>query len=177
MIKTIGKDFIPVLISILLVLASIGITIFTNYTLNYKHYIGIGLILISTILYFKNKKLFIYFFGATLLLGTIGQIDFYYVNVLFGIGAPMFNPIFLILLILFLAFNKKLIGKMFPEKIQAEKSVEERLAEKENRIKNYEKKFQSKSESELKRIADENSTHVEEAKIAAINILNEKYML
>jgi len=171
--KNIGKDIIPLLIAVILVVISIGITMFTDYTLNYKHYVGIGLIGISSLLYFKNKKLFFYFFGLSLILGIFNIIDIYYSNIIFGIGSVKFNPIFLTLLFIFLALNKELLNKLFPEK----KLTENDLAEKENLIKNYEQKFQSKTESELKNIADEKSGYVNEAKIASKNILRNKYVL
>ena len=158
-------------------LISIGITLFTDYNLNYQHYVGIGLIGISSLLYFKNKKLFVYFFGLTLILGIFNLIDIYYSNIIFGIGSIKFNPIFLTLFIVFLALNKELLNKIFPEKKLTEKDLAEKNAEKENRIRNYEQKFQSKSESELKKITDLNSGYVEEAKIASENILRNKYVL
>ena len=175
--KTIGKDIIPLLISAILVIISIGITLFTDYTLNYKHYIGIGLIGISSLLYFKNKKLFVYFFGLTLILGIVNLIDIYYSNIIFGIGPIKFNPIFLTLIIIFLVLNKELLNKLFPEKKLTEKDLAERNTQKENLIKNYELKFQSKTESELKNIADKKSGYVNEAKIASNNILQNKYVL
>jgi hypothetical protein len=175
--KTIGKDIIPLLISAILVIISVGITLFTDYTLNYKHYFGIGLIGISSILYFKNKKLFVYLFGLTLILGIVNLIDIYYSNIIFRIGPIKFNPIFLTLLIIFLVLNQKLLNKLFPEKKLTEKDLAERNTQKENLIKNYELKFQSKTESELKNIADKKSGYVNEAKIAANNILQNKYVL
>ena len=171
--KNIGKDIIPLLISVIITIISIGITMFTDYTLNYKHYVGIGLIGISSLLFFKNKKLFVYFFGLTLILGILNIIDIYYSNMIFGIGSIKLNPIFLTLFIIFLVLNKELLNKLFPEK----KLTENNLAEKENLIKNYERNFQSKTESELKNIADEKSGYVSEAKIASKNILRNKYVL
>jgi hypothetical protein len=177
MTKTIGKDIIPLLISIILLIISIGITLFTDYVLNYKHYVGIGLVGISSVLYFKNKKLYVYIFGLTLIVGTINIIDIFYSNISFGIGAIKFNPIFLTLLIIFLTLNKELLNKLFPEKKLTENNLAERNAEKENLIKNYERKFESKTESELKNIADEKNGYVNEAKIASRNILRNKYVL
>jgi Na+-transporting methylmalonyl-CoA/oxaloacetate decarboxylase gamma subunit len=175
--KHIAKDFIPLLIAIILVLISIGIAVFSPTALNYRHYIGISLVLISTILYFKNKKLYAYVFGLTLLIGTTSLIDIFFMT--FGITIVFFrfNPLFLILLIIFLAFNKNLIDKLFPEKKPTEINVADKIAEKEKRIRNYELKYQSKSEMELKRIADENSGYVDEAKVASRNVLREKYVL
>jgi len=61
---------------------------------------------------------------------------------------------------------------MFPEKELAENN-----AENIKLIKHYEQKFESKTESELKNIADEKSGYVNEAKIASKNILRNKYVL
>jgi hypothetical protein len=177
MTKNFNKEFIPLLISIFLVLISIGITLTSDYILNYKHYLGIVLIGISTALYFMNKKLFVYIFGLTLILGIVDLIDIYYSNKIFGIGPVKFNPIFLALLIIFLALNKQLMNKLFPEKELTEENLTDRKTEKEKRINNYELKFQTKTESELKIIADEKSGYVEEAKIASKNILRNKYVL
>ncbi len=175
--KTIGKVIIPLLISIILVIISIGISLFSDVVLNYKHYVGFLLIGLSFLLYFKNKKLYIYFFVLTLLLGIINLIDIYYWNIKFGIGAIRFNPIFLTLLIIFLSFNKELLNKVFPEKKLTEKERAERNAENQNLIKNYEQKYQSKTESELRNIADKKSGYVDEARIASKNILRNKYVL
>ena len=175
--KHIGKDIIPLLIAIILILSSIGIVLFTDYVLNSNHYAGILLILISTILYFKNKKWFVYIFGLTLILGIFNLIGIYYATVSFGIGPIRFNPIFLILFVIFLALNRQLLDQMFPDRKPKEVNLAEQIKEKEKRIKSYESKFQSKSESELVRIADENSGYVEEAKIASKNILRIKYVL
>ena len=175
--KNIGKDFIPLLIAIILVLVSIGISMFTDTTLNYRHYIGFILVLTSTILYFQNRKWYEYVFGLTLLIGTVSLIDIFFMTFGITIVFFQFNPLLLILLIVFLTTNKGLIDKLFPEKQPTEKSVAEKIAEKEKRIQNYEQKFQSKSESELKRIADENSGYVDEAKIASRNVLRKKYVL
>ena len=174
--KTIGKDIIPLLISIILLIISIGITLFTDYVLNYKHYRGIGLVGISSVLYFKNKKFYVYIFGLTLIAGIINLIDIFYSNISFRIGPIKFNPIFLTLLIIFLALHKELLNKLFPEKKLTETDLVEKNAKSENLIKNYELKFQSKTESELKSIADEKSGYVNEAKIASKNILRNKCM-
>ena len=175
--KTIGKDIIPLLIAAFLIVISIGITMLTDYTLNYKHYFGIGLIGISSLLYFKNKTLFVYFFGLTLILGIFNIIDIYYSNIIFGIGTLKFNPIFLSLIIVFLALNKDLLNKLFPEKKLTEITQAELDEKARMLIELYVNKFQSKSEIELKKIANNKSGFVNEAKIAAKKILKEKYVL
>lgn len=169
--KNIGKDFLPLLIAIILILVSIGVISLSNYSLDFRHYIGFFLVLFSTIFYFKNKKWYAYIFGLTLLTGIVSLIEIFYVTIQFEIFFLKFNPIFLTLLIIFLAFNKNVIDKMFPEKQPIQISFAEQMAEKEKRIRNYELKYQSKSEMELKRIADENSGYLEEAQIAARNVL------
>jgi hypothetical protein len=169
--KNIGKDIIPLLVSTILLIISIGVTLFTDYVLNYKHYIGIGLIGISSVLYFKNKNIYVYLFGLTLVLGILNLIDIYYSNITLGFGPIKFNPIFLILLIIFLTFNKQVLNQIFPEKELTEKDLAEQSIKKEKLIKMYEQKFETKTESELKTIAEEKSGYVDEAKIASKNIL------
>lgn len=50
MIRNIDKSIIALLISVMHLVISIGITWFTNYLLNYKHNLGIGLVVISSVL-------------------------------------------------------------------------------------------------------------------------------
>jgi hypothetical protein len=169
--KNIGKDIIPLLVSTILLIISIGVTLFSDYVLNYKHYMGIGLVGISSVLYFKNKNIYIYLFGLTLVLGILNLIDIYYSNITLRFGPIKFNPIFLILLIIFLAFNKQVLNQIFPEKELTEKDLAEQSIKKEKLIKMYEQKFETKTESELKTIAEEKSGYVDEAKIASKNIL------
>lgn len=161
-----NKNIIPLLITILLSIISIGITLFSDYVLNEKHYIGFGLIAISTLLYFQNKKLYVFVFGFTLILGLLYLIDIFYASIKIGIGPITFNPKFLTLFILFLVLNKSLLNKMFPEK-----ETEDKSADHINLIKNYERKFELKTDAELKTIADKNSHYTYEAKIAAKNVL------
>jgi len=175
--NTIGKDIIPLLISITLLVISIGITLFTDYVLNYKHYLGIGLIGISSLLYFKNKKLYVCIFSLTLIVGIVNLVDIFYSNISFRIGSITFNPIFLALLIIFLGLNKELLNKIFPEKKLTEKELEERNEKNKKLIKNYEHKFQSKTEPELRYIAKENNGYVNGARIASKNILRNKNAL
>ncbi|QIE58652.1 hypothetical protein G5B37_03470 [Rasiella rasia] len=112
-----------------------------------------------------------------MIIGIFNLIGIYHATISFGIGPIKFNPIFLSLFVIFLAVNRKLIDQMFHDEKRKDTSVSEQTAEKEKRIKSFESKFQTKSETELKRIADENSGYVEEAKIASRNILRIKYVL
>jgi len=173
--KIISKDVIPLLFSVVLLIISIVISLFTDYVLNYKHYVAIGLVGISTVLYFKNIKIYVYTFGLTLILGFVGLINIFYLNITFGIGLIKFNPIFLTLLIIFLVLNKKILNQIFTEKELTQKNLAEEVVKKENLIRIYEQKFESKTESELKNIADEKSGYVHEAKLASKNILRKKW--
>lgn len=175
--KIIDKDIIPLLISILILIISVGTVITTDYILNYQHYIGIGLIGLSLFLYFTNKKGFLFVFGLTLLLGITNVIDIYYRNILFGIGPIIFNPIFLLLFVFFLILSKDTFNTFFPEKVLSEQKVSDIAAKREKLIKIYERKFESKTVIELKNIANENSGFVDEAKIASKNILRIKHKL
>jgi hypothetical protein len=175
--KTLGKDIIPLLISAILLIVSGGVTLFTDYILNYKHYIGIGLIAMSLFLYFKNKKFYVYVFALTLVLGILNLIDVYYSNIIFGIGPIKFNPIFLILMIVFFVLNNEIMNEIFPEKELSDQDLATLQLKNEKQIKRFERKFESKTESELKNIADEKSGYVDEAKIASRNILRNKYVL
>ena len=113
----------------------------------------------------------------TLILGILNLIDIYYSNITIGIGPIKFNPIFLTLFIIFLTLNKETFNRIFPTKEMTENELAEKNAEDINLIKNYERKFESKTESELKNIADEKSGYVNEAKVASKNILKNKYVL
>lgn len=178
MVKNIYKNGIPLLTSIVLLLISIAITLITEYTLNYKHYLAIILLGISLFFYFQNKKMYAYVFGVTLALGMVNVINVFYLNYLFMIlGTIPINLIFLCLLILFLVMNKKLLNDLFPEKKMTAVDLEKNEHQKMIQIRSYERKFQSKTVSELKMIAAEDSRYTEEARIASKKILQIKQEL
>jgi len=168
------KKIIPLLVSILLVIISIGIVLTTEYILNIKHYIGMIALGISVLFYYKKKEFYYYLFPLTLIAGIINLIDFFYISYNFGIGILQFNPIFLALLIVFLVLNKDKISELFPEK---EMDTEKEKEIFENKIKNFENKFLNKTEFELKEIISEKSPYVEEARIAGKRLLEKKNVL
>ncbi|MBZ9731633.1 hypothetical protein LB467_18255 [Salegentibacter sp. JZCK2] len=169
--KNFKKDFIPLLIALILIGTSIGITTLTNYKIGYKLYLGIILLAVSIILYFKNKKLYQYIFGLTLLIASTNLIDFFYINVVLYLGPIGINPINLILLIIFLTLNKNIIDQLFPEPKKAESNEADQQQKLEIKINRFEQKFANKTETELKQITDLNNAYVEEARIAAKRIL------
>lgn len=111
----INKGITPLLIAVFLVLISIIFSLSSGYWLNYKHVVGFTLIGLSTVLFFKSKKIYVAVFVFTLTLGFINLIDIYYTNITFGIGMIKLNPIFLGLLIMFLNLNKEELNDLFPE--------------------------------------------------------------
>ena len=118
--KNITKDFIPLLISILLILISMGMKFIGNYILNYKHYISLILISFCVFLYFYFRKLYFIIFVLTLLTGLLGFINFFYINFQIEFGPITINPNFLILIILFLAISKDSLNHFFSEKHKKE---------------------------------------------------------
>jgi len=176
--KKIEKDFIPILLSLILVVITIIKVTTSSTIIDYHHYVGISLLTISTVLYFYKKEYFIYIFGLTLLIGVFGLVNFYYATIEIGFGKIGVNIIFLALFVLFLSLNKSKINEMLPEKEPTESKKEDLINESENLVKSFEQNFRNKTENELKVIIDKNSSYVSEAKIAAENILNgKKYVI
>lgn len=111
-----NKEIIPLIIAILLILISFGMVISMDYSLDQSHYLGIAGILVSFLLYFIRKSIYVVVFGLTLIAGLVGLLDIFYVNVNIGLGILKFDPVFLTLLILFFLFSRDIMDKMFPEK-------------------------------------------------------------
>lgn len=100
------KGIFPLLISVLLALATLIITLSTDYTINTKHYIGFGALALSSLLYSINKiALCRYAFAITLVAGLMGLLDFFYATFKISIGIISINPLFILLLILFLVLS------------------------------------------------------------------------
>jgi hypothetical protein len=102
-----NKDIIPLLLAVFLVLLSIGMNLFTGIELDGTLYIGIGWLTFAACFFFINKKVYLLVFGLTLLAGLFSLIDFFYVSIKFSVGFLLINPIFIILIICFIIFNKE----------------------------------------------------------------------
>ncbi len=113
-VEKIGKEEIPLLISIGLVIISILMSVIYNYNIDYKHILGSILIFFSGLLFFKNVKMYILLFVLTLTIGMINVIDIFYKSVEITMFGITINPLFLLLLVLFLIFNKERLNKLFP---------------------------------------------------------------
>lgn len=165
--KSNRKEIVPLLISVLLVLVSIGIVFTTDYVLNKKHYIGFGALILSSFVYFKNKVIYRNVFVFTLVAGLLGLLDFFYTTFKIGFGIIQINPLFLLLLILFFAFDNY--------KQSSNPSNENKVNLKMVQV--YKEKYRTKSEEELSVISNRKSKYVNEAKIASKQILEEKYKM
>jgi hypothetical protein len=114
--KHFSKENTPLILTIILVIISLCYSIFGNYVLSLKHYIGFSLILMSFLAYFSNKRIYSIIFAISLTLGLIGLIDIFFIEFAITIIFIKINLVFLILLILFLVTNKEKLNKLFPEK-------------------------------------------------------------
>jgi hypothetical protein len=165
--KQYNKNIILLSISLALIIYSMLMLLFNDYILNIKHYCGVALFSFSFFLYLKNKKYYFYLFGTTLVLGVIGMIDFFYISLSISISLLKINPVFVILLILFLVFNKDELERISPSKSISDNRFSQ------DRIKFFLKDYQDKSDIDLVAIQKSNN-HVKEAKIAAETILKDR---
>ena len=111
-----NKEIIPLLLSILLFLVSLGKVLTSDYVFNQLHFIGLGCLILCFLLFFINKKIYIYVFGLTLICGLFGLLDFYYTTYKLGFAEVGINPIFIVLIILFFVFGKDTMNELFPDK-------------------------------------------------------------
>ena len=110
--KKLDFDFIPLGISIILILVSLVVISTSNNALSLKHYIGIGCVIISIHFYFKNRMTYYVVYGITLLVGIFGLLDFYYSTFKVGFGSFGINPISAGLLILHIALVFQIVDKL-----------------------------------------------------------------
>lgn len=158
------KDIIPIFVAVILIIVSIFAILLDSYIINIRHYIGFSLIAASLVLYFKRKDIYFYIFGITLIAGALGFVEFFFLTFGFRIGIFQINPLIGILLLIFIIQNRQ---RIFPMK----KEIKELD---ENQITTFQEKYRYKSEHDLTLIADQNSSYVKEARIAAENLLKNK---
>ncbi|EDP95017.1 hypothetical protein U8527_08305 [Kordia algicida OT-1] len=116
MTKKITKDSIPLLLIYVLMMVTLIKHVTSDITLHQKHYISFALILVSTFLYFFNRKWFVHFFFFVLLIGTFDLIHIFYINMKITISFININLIFLIVFGIHLILNKLIDDNLFPEK-------------------------------------------------------------
>ncbi len=112
--KIISKNLITLTIIFFLISVSLIKEFTSDIILTNKHYIGFTLIFLTVLLYFFYKKWFIYFLFYVLLAGCVDLIDIFYITINVKIIFVTFNPIFIILFILHLIFNKFMDNQLFP---------------------------------------------------------------
>ena len=165
-------DFIPLAIVIALLFFDFLFLRFNNYNIGLSQYTGYGLIALSLFFYFAKKQIYFYAFGLTLVLGLIGVVDMFS----FGLGVTLLfsiNLIYLCLLVIFLIINKEKVNGLLPNPKRKPLLKTSSAEEFENAIKIYTIKYQSKSRSELNRIANKANGYLPEAQEAASRMLGE----
>lgn len=103
------KEFLPIGILNVVGVVSIIRVLTSDYIFMEKQYVGLALLLISTFLFFINRKIYKYFTGITLILGLLGFVGFSVVEYTFGISIIQIQFIpFIVLLIYFYIFRGNL---------------------------------------------------------------------
>lgn len=168
-LRKIEINILPLVISVLLVLVSIGIIMTSQYIFNTKHYIGIACLALSTLLYFVNKKFYVIFFTLTLTMGLLGLLDFFITTFKVGFAGAGINPIFLGLIIMLLLVSKEQMRVLNSKDAEnSEPKLNEAL------INSFLKDFNAKTDLELNEIADNDSKYTDEAKSAALRVLESR---
>lgn len=164
------KEFLPIGILLIISIGSIIQIMLTNYTCDYRHYIGLTLLLISGILFFINRKIYKYVFGITLIIGTFNLIAFS--TYIIGINL-IFIPIqiipFIILILYSTIYRKQLIELYFRITQKDEKEEQEYFNIKKERFK---RKFEDLNDGEIENKL--NQDLVPEAKKALNEIKSER---
>lgn|GEM_PF-2937734 len=104
-----NKNLIPLFLIWIVFLITIFASLFTEVIFSTKNSIAFVLFLITTYLYAKNKKYYIYSFVLTCLAGLFDFLDVSYLNIIFSFFIFKVNPIYFLLIIVFLYTNKDLI--------------------------------------------------------------------
>ena len=163
--KKIEANILPLALSVILVLISSVIILTSDYIFTTEHYIGIGCLAISVILYFTNRRIYFIIFALTLTLGLVGLLDFFYSTLKVGFAGVGINPLFLGLMVLFFYFSD---GKAHEKNGPTKRVLNEDLT------KSFESKFANKTATELNAIVNNDSKFTNESKEAAKRILKKK---
>lgn len=109
------KEFIPLGSSILLMIISVVKILTTNTTFTEVHYLGMVSLIVSTVLFFRNERVYLFFFGSSIFLGLLDFVEFFYVTIKVGFGNFQVNLVFLILLFLFIITSERILNILFPK--------------------------------------------------------------
>ncbi|MTI29782.1 hypothetical protein [Xanthovirga aplysinae] len=156
---------------------SLIFTSVTDYVVDFQSYLGFALILLTSIIRFKNIKTSTYFLGFSLFLGTFNLIKFSHTSFEFSFfiaGSKVlgFNQIIVILFLIFLSVNGHVIKKILGEGKESTELEKQQMTEKETET--FMKKFSNKSIIELQEIIDNPASYVTGAVMASKKLIEEK---
>lgn len=171
---------IPFIIILLTVVYTTVSALVLNKYFSWQNYAGIFSILVCLVLYFAKYKYFKYLFLFVLVIGSFNLIQFtfneYVISFILGLtklfnfetlGIQLFS---FSILLLFVILNGKRIGKKLKKYFQI--SDEEKEINEENQVLSFEKKFVTKSRSELEEIIENKESFTAEAIKAAQRLLD-----
>jgi hypothetical protein len=160
------KEFLPLGVLSLIGFASIIQVLLTNYIFDYRQYIGLSLLMVCGIFFFTNKKLYRYFLGITLILGTFNLIAFStYIFAFFLIFFPLQILPFVVFILYLIIYRKRIFGLFFRS---FQKSEEEEKEYYNRKLKRFKEKFAELTDAEIDYRL--NQELVPEAKQALIEI-------
>ncbi len=164
------KEFTPFAILSIIGLFSVIQVLVTNYTFDYRQYIGLSLLTVSGIFFFTDRRLYRYFFGITLVLGVLNLIAFSTnIFVFYFIFFPI-QILPFIFLVVFFVKNRKRINDLFFRSIQ--KTEEEEQKYYDRKLKRFKEKFSELSDPEIEYKL--NQELVPEARQALIEIIKNR---
>ena len=164
------KEFLPLGFLLVIAIGSLITVFLTSYTIGIKQYIGIGLLSISTILYFTNRKYYKYLLGIILMIASVIPISFSFWTI--GITIIIFQLYVIPLIGLFiylLVFRKPIIHIVFHS---VQRDPEEEKLNYYNKVKRFKKKFSELNDTEINKKM--NQDLVPEAKQALIEIKQDR---
>ena len=144
------KEFIPIGILDLIGIISIIQVLTTDYTFNYRQYIGLSLILICTILFFANRKIYKYLTAVTLIVGLTSIISFSTSIITFGISIIQVQLIPLIVLLIYIYIFRTEIKKLLETTENEKQNNTEKLKER------FKQKFEKLTDKEIESRLNQN---------------------
>ena len=164
------KEFLPLAILSIIGLVSVLQVLLTDYTFNYRQYIGLSLLMVCGIFFFTDSRLYKYFFGITLILGTLNLIAFStYIFTFYFIFFPIQILPFIFLVVYLIKYRER-ISDLYFRSIQ--KSEEEEQEYYDRKLKRFKEKFSELSDPEIEDKL--NQELVPEAKQALLEIIENR---
>ena len=147
------KEFIPVGILDIVGIISIIQILTTNYTFDYRQYIGLILLVICTIIFFMNRKIYKYLIALILILGMINLVSFSTYYIRFGISIIEIQFIPFASFLIYLYIFKKEIRSIIKKSKHAEKESNKNS---ENMKNHFKHKFEKLSDKEIENRLSQN---------------------